>query len=207
MTKQEKDNSTIILFSIVTVLFLVSLIGVMYVKNSSRPKVETEYSNGFTFTKSNGFWHTDIKNAISGQLYDVEFRYSPSEVKDIPVTGNPKYFFKLLELNNLSAAYFTFDPLANLSGTNIVAADLAKFMNSIHGLVLIAGCTQNETDACHDRQIITCENQLDKAMVIYVKESDSPKISMIKNCLTIEGRGQSLVEAQNKLMFLWYGIL
>ncbi|HME86950.1 MAG TPA: hypothetical protein VKE88_00900 [Candidatus Nanoarchaeia archaeon] len=204
---QEKDNSVRTLFAIVTILFLVSLSGVMFVKNSAKAKVETEYSNGFTFTKSNGFWHTDIKNAITGQIYDVEFRYSPNEVKDVQVVGNPKYFFKLLELNNLTASYFTFDPEANLSGVNIVAADLAKFMNSIHGLVLVAGCTENETDACAERPIITCENQLDKAMVVYVKESDSPKISLIKNCLTIEGRGPSLIQAQNKLMFLWYGVL
>lgn len=205
--KQEKDSSVRTLFVIVAILFLVSLSGVMFIKNSSQPKVETEYSNGFTFTKKDGFWHTDIKNAISGQLYDVEFRYSPSEVKNIPVEGSPKYFFKLLELNNLSASYFTFNPLANLSGVNIVAADLARFMNSIHGFVLVAGCTQNETDACQQQEIVTCENQLNKAMVIYVKESDSPKISLVKNCLTIEGKGQSLIEAQNKLMFLWYGIL
>ena len=206
----KKDNSSkdiLKMFGILIIIVLISFAFGYFIRIKSSPKIETEYSNGFTFTKSGNFWYTTIRNPIANQDYNVEFRYSPGQVKNITVDGDPKKFFKLLETNNLTAAYFTFDPGRNLTYVNIVAADLAKFLKVINGITLVAGCTKNETDACHTRPIITCENQFGTSMVIYVKQSDTPKVSLNKNCLIVEGTGDGIIKAYTKLLFLWYSVL
>jgi hypothetical protein len=207
-TKERKeDHSVLVLFGTVFVILLISVALGMFIRNSAKPKIETEYSNGFVFTKSGKFWYTTIRNPVVQQDYNLDFRYPPSQVRNVSVSGDPRKFFTLLQINNLTGAYFTFDPNDNLTYMNVVGADLSKFLKVINGVTLVAGCTVNETVACNRRPIVTCENQLDKAMVIYVKSSDVPKISLDKNCLMIEGTGDDLLRAYTKLVFLWYNVL
>jgi hypothetical protein len=206
--KQEKTSNDIIkLFAILIVIFIVAFALGAYIRNASKPKLVTEYSNGYTFTKSGSFWYTTIRNPILNQEYNVEFRYAPSEVKDVPVLGDPQKFFRLLQINNLTGAYFTFNPTENLTFVNVAGADLAKFMKVINGVTLVPACTVNETDPCHSRPIITCESQKDKAMVIYVDPSPQERILMEENCLTLQGEGDGIIRAYTKLLFLWYNVL
>lgn len=208
MKKSKANDKEIVkMFVMLFIFILLAFAGGMFIVNKFKPKQQIEYSNGFTFTKAGNFWYTTIKNPLANQEYNMEFRHSPSEVKDISVVGNPKNFFTTLQLNNLTAAYFTFNPTDNLTYMNVVAADMAKFLKVINGVTLVAGCTINETVACQTRPIITCENQKDQAVVIYVKNSNTPKISLKENCLTVEGTGDSLVKAYNKLLFIWYGVV
>ena len=203
----KEDHSILILFGTIFLIILISVAFGMFIRNSTKPKIVTEYSNGFTFTKHGNFWYTTIRNPVLKQDYEVDFRYSPSQVQNVSVSGDPRKFFKLLQANNLSGAYFTFNPNDNLTYMSVAAADIAKFLKVINGVTLVPGCTVNETVACNKRPIVTCENQLDKAMVIYVKASEVPQISLQKNCLTVEGMGDGLVKAYTKLLFLWYNIL
>jgi len=207
MKKDKGLNDVLKVFGILFVIILIAFAVGSYLRSSSKPKIETEYSNGFTFIKSGNFWYTTIKNPILNEEYNVDFRYPPSQVTDISIEGDPTSFFRLLKSNNLNAAYFTFNPTKNLTYVNLAAADLAKFLNVINGVTLVAGCTINETVVCSNRPIITCKNQKDESLVIYIETSKDAKVSMEENCLTIQGEGDELVKAYTKLLFLWYNIL
>lgn len=210
MDKAKNDNvkDIIKMFAILAVTIAIFVtIGALIV-NKIKPNIQTEYSNGYTFTKTGGFWHTTVRNPSASQDYNLDFRYSPSEVNDVIVNGNPRLFFNLLQDNNLTGAYFTFDPTAqNLTSVNLAAADLSKYLKVINGITLVAACTKNETVACHTRPIVTCENQLNKSVVIYAKQSTIPAISLSKNCLTIEGTNEGMVKAYTKLLFYFYNII
>lgn len=207
MKKHKKDKDNLKgLIAVLLIIIIISFALGSFLRNSAKPEIKEEYSNGFTFKKIGNFWYTTIKNPILDQEYEVEFRYAPSEVKDIKVTGDPKEFFALLNLNNLTAAYFTFSPLDNLTSyTTLAAADLAKFTNVLNGVTLIAACTLNETSACHTRPIVACEDKT--SFVIHVKSADTPSILMKDNCLTIQGKDEDLTRAYTKVLFIWYNIL
>lgn len=207
MKKQSNDKEIVKLFLALFLILIVAFATGYLIRSKAKPKVLTEESNGFKFVKVGNTWFTTIKNPIINQEYNVEFRYSPSQVKNITVTGDPNKFFRLLHSNDLTAAYFTFNPQENLTFMNVAGADLAKFLKVINDVTLVAACTVNETDSCHTRPIVTCQNQENKSLVIYLKPSDEPKISMIKNCLTVEGKGEGLIKAYTKLLFVWYNIL
>jgi len=196
------------LFVTLFIIIIISLAFGYFLRSTSKPKLETEYSNGFTFMKVGKFWYTTIKNPIVNQEYNIDFRYAPSHVRNITVIGNPDNFFVLLKQGNLTASYLTFDFDNNVSSAvTLAAADLSKLLKVINGVMLVAACTSNRTTVCNERPIVTCENQEDRALVIYIKQSNAPRISMIKNCLTIEGNDEDLVRAYTKLLFLWYNIL
>ena len=202
----DKDNINKFYAGLFIFFFLVfSLIA--FIKAGSNTEVETETYNGFDFVKSNGFWTTEIRNPIINKEYVVEFRYSPNEVKEIPVEGDPKNFFHLLGINDLDSAYFTFNPGQNLSDVNLLAADIAKYLRIINGIHIVAACTSDEDVSCKTRPIVTCENKEDSALVIYATKDDVAKVSMDKNCLTIQGKDEELLKAYTKLLFVWYGII
>ncbi|MEK6886767.1 MAG: hypothetical protein AABW88_02965 [Nanoarchaeota archaeon] len=208
MNKKEKSDDLKNLVIVIAIIVLISFAFGVFIKRMSAPKIEKEYSNGFTLTKVGKFWYTTIKNSQSLQEYDVDFRYSPSQVNEVGVIGNPKSFFNLMKQNDLNAAYITFNFRENVtSAYALAAADISKFTKLVNGVTLVAACTENITDVCSTRPIVTCENQEDKALVIFVKDSVNPKISMVKNCLTVEGRNEELVQSYTKLLFLWYGII
>lgn len=207
MKKKEKSNDALNLAIVLAIIILISFSIGIFVKRISSPKIEKEYSNGFTFTKSGNFWVTVVLNSKTKVLYPEEFRYSPSEVKDIKVEGNPKTFLDKLIIGGGDSIYFTFDPSKNTSLMNIIALDTSKMLNELNQITLVAACTKNETEACSDRPIVTCENQIGKALVIYVKPSNLSKLSTDNNCLTIEGSGKELLKTYTKLLFLWYGII
>jgi hypothetical protein len=204
---KKESNNIVGLVITVTIIVVLSILVGSLLRKPFEPKVQTETFNGFEFNKIGNFWYTAIRNPILNEEYEVDFRYSPSEVRDIPVIGDPNQFFKLLELNQLNAAYFTFNPLDNLTYMSLVSADLAKLLKTINGVTLIPACTLNETEPCQKRQILTCQSQEGKSVVIYAKHSNTTSITMEKNCLTLQGSGEDLLRAKDKLFFIWYGIL
>ncbi len=210
--KKEESSNLMWFFLVIFFMALFFVIVGLIVLSEMKPKTVTETSNGFVFTKNGNFWDTSIENSYTRSIQAAEFRYSPSQVKDVIVNGDPRMFFKLFELNNLTAAYITFNfsehvQNATLVAEELTAADVSHYLNSFNGITLVAGCMENSTDACSTRPIVTCENQKDKAIVIEVEESSYPMVTMDANCLTISGEGNDLVKAYDRLLFIWYGIL
>ena len=211
MKKQKGNDREIVKMFLILFLILIIAFGTGYfIRSKARPKILTEESNGFVFQKTEGtkFWYTSMLNPFTRQEFNVDFRYSPSEVKNISVIGDPINFFRLLKQGNLTGAYITFDLEGNVSyATALTAADMSKLLKVMNGITLVAACTSNSSEVCHKRPIVTCENQEDRAIVVYVKESIGSKITMQRNCLTVEGDDEELVRAYTKLLFIWYSII
>ncbi|MBN2421054.1 hypothetical protein JXB27_02130 [Candidatus Woesearchaeota archaeon] len=200
--KKEDSNelkNLLVFLLVITIVFLA--IGAI-LKQQIAPKIQTEYSNGFEFKKVGGSWFTKMLSPLYGVEVNANFRYAPSEVRDIVVEGDVKKFVE----REINKSFFTFNPQDNLTYMAVVAADLAKYLKVLNGIDLEASCTKNVTSACEDRPIISCETEKTEP-VIYVKSDAVSKVSYVGNCLIVQGSGEGLLKAYNKLLFLWYGIL
>ncbi|MEK6869440.1 MAG: hypothetical protein AABX74_04375, partial [Nanoarchaeota archaeon] len=66
-------------------------------------------------------------------------------------------------------------------------------------------CDKNETNACANRPIITCDNT-DK-LVLYVKEANNSGVYFDDNCIVIEGNGFDLVKGVDRVLYDFYEII
>jgi len=158
---------------------------------------ETVTHNYFTFEKVGGLWQTYID--LDGQLYEAIFRFNPEQVTDVYVTGNFSGFSK-------QPIYITFDPNAQDDQFKYLA--LASTELSLHivralNFSVTAACTKNETDACKDRPIVTCESN---KSVIYLVPTAPTQITLDKSCVTLSGDGMDLLKSVDRLLFQWYHI-
>ncbi|HII71465.1 TPA: hypothetical protein HA265_01795 [Candidatus Woesearchaeota archaeon] len=154
--------------------------------------------NGYSFIKYADVWYTQIQN--KGTLYDVTFNYDPKSVEDIPIEGSlTENFVKSGRI------YITFDPLGReLKWVAVANFGLSRSLAWAFGYDMKAACTRNETKACQDAGVVTCDDT-EKA-VIYFKESDDPRVILADNCVIVQGRGEDLVKAKDRLLLRWYGI-
>ncbi len=160
------------------------------------------YKGAYSFVKQDGFWYTALLSQSGKSQYNFAFRYSPRELEDVPLRGalNDALF------NSAAEYYLTFNPIAqNLSYTVLAANDLNQHMLNVFKKAPIASCDRNETLACQSRPIITCENTED--VVIYLKDSPSPSVSLSGNCIIITGEGFDQVKAVDRLLYHFYTIM
>ncbi len=199
--KKEHENYKGLFIALFLLVLLAAV--VIYIRI---PKYKHYEYNGFEFTKSGDMWFTEVQKFRTNQIYIIELRYDPKSLEDIPVYGNPKNFVKMLDPYEEKAAYITFDPLSkNLSYTALVAADLSTNLKKVMDIQLLPACTRNETIACSELPVIDCTNK--ENMVLMLKEGSYAKIIMNENCLILEGSGNELVKAANKLLLIWYNIM
>ncbi|MCK4522246.1 MAG: hypothetical protein KAU20_06735 [Nanoarchaeota archaeon] len=162
---------------------------------------ETEFNymyNGHVFVYFEGLWHTRWKRDET--IFNTHFHYGPRDVEDVPVIGG-------LDPNlNTSKFYITFDPLEeNISLIALASSELGLSLVRVMNVQLTPACYRNETYACSTRPIITCENT-DEA-VIYVREDDKTKVLLDDNCIIVQGKGNDLLKAVDKMLFNLYGII
>ena len=156
--------------------------------------------NGFSFVYVDNLWYTQVQRP-DGTLLDVPLHFGPRDLEDIPAIGNINDQFKQPRI------YITFDP--NDRSLKFVALSSAELsLNLAKGLEIlpIAACAKNETEACGNRPIVTCEDN-DKA-VIYLKQTDSTGIVRLEgNCIELKGEGWELVKATDRLLLQWYQVM
>ncbi|MBI2581107.1 hypothetical protein HYV85_04875 [Candidatus Woesearchaeota archaeon] len=162
---------------------------------------ESRYYNGFKFVEMGGTWFTDWER--NGLIYSLEFRHNPWDVEDIPVVGSTDARFQL------SYIFITHDPTNESSrGTAFVAlaaADLATMLKGVFERQgVAAACTENITEACTQRPVVTCSTN---ASVIYLKVSNETGIFLDGNCATIQGYEEGLTKAADKAIYQWLGII
>ena len=165
-------------------------------------KEDGDVYNGFSFVFVDGLWYTQVASQDGSTLFDVPFHNLPVHVEEISLAG---------ELNSetfdaASEIYVTFDPLG--SDLQYVALAIGKFdqtMLKAYGKIPVAACDRNETNACATRPIITCENTVDSVMSI--QQTDEAAVVFDDNCIIVQGRGEELVQAMERLLFHLYGIM
>tara|TARA_B100000315_G_C14392588_1_gene502714 strand:- start:51 stop:728 length:678 start_codon:yes stop_codon:yes gene_type:complete len=196
----EKKQRSIFLITITIIITaLIILFSARFILNEEK---YPEYTyNGFTFTKIAGLWHTEWQSG--NDLYKIHLRYGPKESEDVPVYVNEN-----TNINPSADTYITFDPGENKAYVALASTELALSLSRAFGTKPIAACSNNESYACFTRPIVTCEStKYNNISVIYIKEDDENKVTMDGNCLIIQGRGEDIVKAADKVIWIWYGII
>ncbi len=154
--------------------------------------------NGVSFVKFAELWNSEIPRG--GRLLQVPLHFSPRELENITKSGELDDSFKKEEM------YVVFDPLVNDKFTTLAASELSTNIAMGIGFQPIAACDKNETDACRDRPIVTCENR-DKAVLQLIQNETGPRIEFDKNCVKLIGQGINLVKAENRFIYMWYQVM
>lgn len=147
------------------------------------------------FTKEGNFWVTQYDR--NGQLYNLNFRYLPQNVTDIPVTGTtatltpPFYLSFDTSMSNQSKAV-----------TRVAFVDSTQKLVGIYGSAPRSACTNNATDPeCTGYPSITCSSNVS---AIVFSQASSPSLTLNGSCIHIEGSGEDIYRAEN---LMWYRLL
>lgn len=198
-------NSATKIFYIILVLtfiltFLFIFFGVKWIYPEKSIVSETMEYNGFEFEKIAGLWHTEWVR--EGRPYIVTLRYNPEEVEEVPIFGT------ITETFNQHNIYLSFDPTADpteFKYTALANSELSLSLVKAFGKNPIAACIKNETDACVDRPIVTCEDG-NKSVIIVAANGD-PAVLMKENCIILKGAELDILKSTDKLLYTWYKIM
>jgi len=195
--KEESGNKSWIIL-LVSVIVIAAIFAVFFLTRADEGKVTY---NNFEFVNIDGLWQTKWER--EGQLYILDFRFNPEQVEDVPVEGATDVRFQL------ETVYLTIDPseekLQETAYKSVAAIELSRKLTDPFYRTVVTACTRNETEACSERPIVTCENT--NSSVIYLKKADETKIILDGNCVTIQGTGQEIIRAADKALFQWLGIM
>jgi hypothetical protein len=168
--------------------------------------------NNYSFLKlpdtrtSREFWFTQIR--INNRVYDIPMHYNPKEVEDIPVEVR-----NVRKNSSYTQIYITVEPVAPNISKQYAALSIAEFsekITKIKNIPLKAACTINYTDTCDYRPIIYCNSTEAKNDSLIFKFDDrvnDTKITIDDNCVIIEGVGENLIKATDKMLYLLIGIM
>ncbi len=196
-----EKNATV--FYVIAGIVVLVIFGVIFNLDyfiDDTPKIQSVEYNYFTFYNISGFWETDI--VLDRQVYRGTFRFNPYEVEGIPIEGNLSLAF------NKPPLFITFNPNSpqetfkyQALATTELSLHLVKALNiSVEG-----ACTVNETDACIDRPVVTCDTP--NASVIYIVSEGEPKIVLDNRCITLYGSEFGLVKSVDRMLYQWYNII
>ena len=213
-----KSDRTLIIGAIIIILLFGIIFGLMRL-GQERPETIDEmhelnfkgklkkdqgylYDGVYSFVKFDGSWYAQLASPQGTRLYNIQFRYGPREVEKIKIEGS----LNTNLINNATEYYVTFNPTGqNFSAVALAVGDFNTHMTNIFFKQPIAACDKNETNACANRPIITCDNT-DK-LVLYVKEANNSRIYFDDNCIIIEGNGFDLVKGVDRVLYDLYGII
>jgi hypothetical protein len=155
--------------------------------------------NGFAFVR------VDEKTWVTlwqkeGQMYQVPLRFSPRELVDVLIQG------ELNESFDSSNLFITFDPRKeNLRWEALAATELTINLAQVFGVEPTAACMYNETIACATRPIVSCQDA-DKGVIV-LREADEVLVDLKGNCMILQGPGEDLLKAVDRVLLIWYGIM
>lgn len=213
-----KSDKTLMIGAIIIILLFGAIFGLRHF-GQERPKTIDElhdlnfkgklkkdqgylYDGVYSFVKFDGLWYAQLVSPKGTRLYNIQFRYGPRDVEKIKIEGS----LDTNLINNATEYYVTFNPTGqNFSSVALAIGDFNTHMTNIFFKQPIAACDKNETNACANRQIITCDNT-DK-LVLYVKESNTSRVVYDDNCITIEGSGFDLVKGIDRVLYEFYEII
>jgi len=196
--ESDTSNKGLFVLGILVVLVLGVLAFILFGFEEATPSSNQVEYNYYTFDEVGGLWQTTLVN--NDQSYLAVFRFNPTQVEDVYVTGNFSGF-------KSSPLYLTFDPDASSDDFKYLALGTTEL--SIHlirsmGFHVEAACTKNETDACVDRPIVTCDSN---QSVIYLVPKTPTQVTLKGSCVTVSGDKFELLKSIDRLLFQWYKIV
>ncbi|MBW2976626.1 hypothetical protein KY347_04225 [Candidatus Woesearchaeota archaeon] len=213
-----KSDKALIIGAVLIILLFISVFGLRYfaqekpetiddlhklnLKGKLKPEQGYLYDGVYSFVKFDDLWYTQLMSPKGSRFYNIQFRYDPKEVDSIKIEG----WLDTTLFNNATDYYVTFDPTGNdFSSVAVAVGDFNQQMTSVFFKNPIAACDRNETTACKDRPIITCDNT--NKMVLYVKEANNTRVYYDNNCIVVEGSGMELVKGIDRVLYDFYEII
>ncbi len=207
--KTESKAKKIVIKSVIGLALLVVIVGVFLLvrdySSSTNPDVLT-YTTGFSFVKVQNYWVTRI--TIDDVNYDIPFRYNPYEVENITTEGNLIDYANAYKRYKYS--YLTLDDWDEGGEGYLTMSvnEISKIFADVLGNKVIAACTsENKTGSCYNYNFTTknCENTDEP--VVYIKIDEETKLIGEGSCITVQGNGEDLIRATDKLFYTWFGVM
>lgn len=203
--KQLSERAIIKAFVVIAVivvggLFLANF-AIKLLKGEPGGNNEIREYNGFQFVKIGSTWFTQWER--EGVVFNLEFRHPPWDVENISVAGKVDARFQR------DYMFLTHDPTSDASRQTafvaVASADLTSILTNVFDKKeIVPACTANLTDACANRDIVTCATN---ASVIYLKVSNETGIFLDGNCATFQGVEENLTRAVGKAVYQWLKII
>ncbi|MBW2987940.1 hypothetical protein DRJ48_01590 [Candidatus Woesearchaeota archaeon] len=186
------------LFSLLLIVAIVFGIRAYNIHKHQQELAErVRYYNNFRFEKMAGMWWTQWQRGKD--LYTIPFRFLPSEVENVTVTGQLVNF-------SFGQLYITFNPYdTDLQFVALAASELGISLAKVFHVEIKSACTEPYQNVCPPKPIVTCNNT--NQSVIMLRVAENPKITLNKNCITFEGDKFDLVRVVDKFLYYLYGIL
>lgn len=207
---------------IAAVVFILLLIGVMFsvryfikpvpqtldelneenIEGNLEPEEGYLYNRVYSFVKTGGLWFFQLKSPSGEAEYNIPLHFGPRELEDIVPEGGTGPLF-----TNTTDIYVTFNPLdPDLQYTALAVSELDQNIITSFGKKPIAACDRNETEACFDRPIVTCDN-INATPVIYIRYNETTRLILQDDCIVIQGKGIEQVRLVDRLLLQWYGVM
>ena len=171
-SKKEKKKDKSGRYVIYTVIFIIILITALVQYSQYRVQIkdfqeitgrnikavvdDSYVFNGVEFSLIDGLWYFTLDNPHTKKTYNIPLHYGPKDLVDVPLIGELGEGF-----SNDDQVYITFLPEDGLterqSFISLAVAELSLNLRQAINRKIIAACTENNTLACYDREIITCE--------------------------------------------------
>ena len=192
--KEEKDNRTKRIFSIVVVIILaLSTAGFALLSSSGNQNGGNVYYN-FEFSPTNEGWQTSVGD------YYVLTQYLPQEVDYINHSG------MLNKEDFQGVVYF----VTKTESENQAAKELSRLITAAKKGYACLPENQGEEE-CLNKSIKSCEDATRIQKIIIFNETkeseENASIAYENNCLSIKGNSEELIRATDKAIFLLFGII
>ncbi|MCK5347486.1 MAG: hypothetical protein KAR20_28950 [Candidatus Heimdallarchaeota archaeon] len=205
-TGRKNKKVYIIIFSIILIIIVGFVVfRLMNPVNPISKDPNFEEHGGFTFIRlSDGLWYTQLQSPHTGELFNVPFRYSPSEVKDVLIDREvPR------AIVNSDLIYLTTDP--DSSSSSVVAMlEIGRILGTTYGIMDIptGSALTAWTGENDDFPVITCANATSLTRVVLFEESDKTMAYVNKDCIIFSGKdGDDLIRVADKVTFILLGII
>lgn len=198
--EKKRQRINIIIGIIIAVLMIASVIGYALLENYQNQNEEQtiKYKN-YKFIKTESGWQTQIK--VLEQSTILNTYYLPQELENISIQGTP------LLADFLNKAIFI---VATTNTEQQAALEYNVFNKIALRMQLACSPEQENSTFCLENNlpIKSCEDADWQNTIIIIKETENETSVNYKNsCLEIKGKGTELIKANEKAIFMIFGII
>jgi hypothetical protein len=199
----ESKGNDVRLFAVIVILLLI-VASVAFIMFGLMPPSENNGNDNefipygpYKFRGSNDLYSLEYQ--WGDVVYNINFKYHPNNVTDIPVRG------PWIDLDR--QVYLAFDPHMSeksLAYTQAAMLDMIQKLTLLFGRTAQVVCTDDSHPDCEGLPVVTCETH-DSAIVFY--ESDEPRIALKGGCYEIHGFEEDIFRAEHKLVYIMLNII
>ncbi|MCX8194232.1 MAG: hypothetical protein N3G19_02615 [Candidatus Pacearchaeota archaeon] len=199
MKEKKRQRMNIIIGIIIAFLMIASVIGYALLESYQGEEGQTAKYRNYKFIKTENGWQTQIK--VANQLITINTYHLPQEVENISSEGKP------LLADFLNKVIF----IVATTETERQAAFEYNNFGAIALRMQLACSPENENSSfCVENNLPlkSCEDADWQTTIIKIKETENETSVNYKNsCLEIKGKATDLIKANEKAIFMTFGII